>query len=103
MLKNVTRVATFTDRMRVLVKTSYCVVGEIFMGTIWRTKPYRNPREENGLNFSIINALAKAGYNPEGTFLDLETTKYGSKKKERHITYKSMFRLESIVYKGKDI
>jgi hypothetical protein len=38
-------------------------------------KPYRNPREENGLNFGIINALAEAGYNPKGTFLDLETTK----------------------------
>jgi hypothetical protein len=34
--------------------------------------PYRNPWEENGLNFGIINALAKAGYNPKGTFLDLE-------------------------------
>ena len=46
-------------------------------------KPHRNPREENGLNFSIINALAEAGYNPKGTFLDLETTKWGSEKEER--------------------
>jgi hypothetical protein len=38
-------------------------------------KPYGNPREENGLNFGIINTLAEAGYNPKGTFLDLETTK----------------------------
>ena len=34
MLKNVTRVATFTDRMRVLVKTSYGAVREIFTETI---------------------------------------------------------------------
>jgi hypothetical protein len=73
MLKNVTSVATFTDRMRVLVKTSY---GAYVRDSRKRFgKPYRNPREENGLNFSIINALAEAGYNPKGTFLDLETTK----------------------------
>ena len=33
MLKNVTRVATFTDRMRVLVKTIYYAVGDISIRT----------------------------------------------------------------------
>ena len=45
MLKNVIRVATFTDRMRVLVKTSYNAVCEIFTGTIWKTVPQPSGRE----------------------------------------------------------
>lgn len=49
MLKNVTRVATFTDRMRVLVKTSYSIEREIFTETIWKTVPQPSGRERIGL------------------------------------------------------
>ena len=66
-------------------------------------KPYRNPREENGLNFGIINALAEAGYNPKGTFLDLERLSRVLRRRNAVITYRSMFRLEGIIYKGKNI
>ena len=38
--------------------------------------PYRNPWEENSLDFSIINTFAQTWHNPKSTFLNLETNEY---------------------------
>ena len=42
--------------------------------------PYRDPWKENCLDFGIINAFTQTWYDPKGTFLNLETNEYNSRK-----------------------
>lgn len=67
MLKNVTRVATFTDRMRVLVKTSYGAVREILKDNIWKPVPQPLGRERIELRHNQCSRRGRV--QPQGHVL----------------------------------
>lgn len=72
MAKKVTRVATLTANIRVLVNTN-C---EISFISVYKHKPknvYRNTGEKHPLNFGIIDRFTKARNRVESAFLDLSS------------------------------
>lgn len=71
MAKKVTRVATLTANIRVLVNTNY----EIPFISVHKYKPenaYRDTGEKHSLNFGIIDRFTKARNRVESAFLDLD-------------------------------
>jgi hypothetical protein len=70
MAKKVTRVATLTANIRVLVNTN-CEISFISVDKHKTNKAYRNTGEKHPLNFGIIDRFTKSRNRVKSTFLDL--------------------------------